>query len=92
MTLGHNVPLPWDGCAHALGISTSMLTAEARSDDGSAACRRCCPIGDNGLNDERVGNVGKAFVVNLLCNPALSAVDGVAVEDNWEPIGRIGEE
>jgi hypothetical protein len=66
------------------------LTAAARSDDGSAACRLCCPIGDNGPNDDKVGNVGSAFVVNLLCNCARSAGVVEAVEDNCEPMGRIG--
>jgi hypothetical protein len=69
----------------------SALTAAAGSDDGSAACRRCCPIGDNGPNEASVGNVGKAFVVNLLCNCARSAVDVETVEDNCDPMGRIGD-
>lgn len=42
------------------------LTAAARSVGGSAACRLCCPIGDNGPKEDNVGNVGSAFVVNRL--------------------------
>lgn len=77
--------------ARLFSTMESSLTAAARSVGGSAACRRCCPIGDNGPSEERVGRVGNAFVVNLLCNPARSALVEEAVEDNWEPMGRIGE-
>jgi hypothetical protein len=50
-------------------------------------------MGDNGVNEDSVGNVGNAFVVNLLWRPARSAVEveveavGICV-----PIGRMVEE
>lgn len=64
-----------------------MLTTDAMSVAGSAACLLCCPIGDKGVIDERVGNVGIWFVVNRRWRP------GVEVEveelEGCEPIGLL---
>ncbi len=50
----------------------------------SAACRLCCPIGDNRDRDERVGNVGTVFVVKRLCKPPRSALEvGEGFDVNW---------
>lgn len=78
--------LPW-----VIVLLILTMNSLTRSDDGSAACRLCCPMGESGPSEDKVGNVGNAFVVNRLCNPARSALEEVAVEDNWEPMGRIGE-
>jgi hypothetical protein len=70
----------------------TALTAVARSDAGSAACRLCWPMGDRGPNEDRVGNVGSALVVKRRCSCARSAdeddEEGVA-EAKCEPMGRM---
>jgi hypothetical protein len=64
------------------------LTTAAISDDGSAACLLCCPMGDKGVKEDSVGKVGRAFVVNLLWRLARSW--RVVVEEAaCEPIGRL---
>jgi hypothetical protein len=62
----------------------TVLTELAMSAGCSAACRLCCPMGDNRDRDERVGNVGTVFVVKRLCRPARSALDeGEGFDVNW---------
>jgi hypothetical protein len=81
------LPFPLPSCYYEI----SLTATEGISAGGSAACLRCWPIGDNGVNEDSVGKVGKAFVVNLLWRPALSAVDVEAV-GICVPIGRIVDE
>jgi len=66
------------------------LTAEPKSID-SAACLRCCPMGDNGVFDDNEFNVGTVFVVNRRCTFALSdAVELGPCDCIRTPIGRSG--
>jgi len=59
-----------------------MLTAVVNS-VGSAACLRCCPIGDNG-----VLNVGMLLVVNRLWSWPLASLESGG---SCEPTLRRGE-
>lgn len=62
-----------------------LLTTDAMSAEGSAACLLCCPIGDKGVIEERIGKVGIWFVVNRRWRP------GAVVEEfeGCEPIGLL---
>lgn len=74
-------------------MSTEIfLTAEDIS-IVSAACLRCCPIGDSGVFAARLFNVGTVFVVNRLCRFARSRSEAEELElcDCMRPpIGRNG--
>ena len=74
----------------AARVNRQELTAELKSID-SAACLRCCPMGDNGVFDDNEFNVGTVFVVNRRCTFALSdAVELGPCDCMRTPIGRSG--
>lgn len=68
------------------------LTAELDSMD-SAACLRCCPMGDSGVFAARLFNVGTVLVVNRLWRFARSrsvAEELLPCDCMRTPIGRNG--
>jgi hypothetical protein len=62
--------------------TTALRTAVVNSVGGSAACLRCCPIGDSG-----VLRVGILLVVNRRCNCPRASFEEEAI---WAPTARNG--